>query len=68
MGMGSDGIEYLYEFQRRDLEKEMINDYLAMERGDIFRIIGSLSPNENHRIRLLPSQDIQPLFVPRLKN
>ena len=65
MGMGADGIEYLYEFQRRDLEKEMIRDLLAMERGDAFRIVGDLTANENRRIRLLPSHEFHSLFTPR---
>ncbi|NCX93001.1 MAG: class I SAM-dependent methyltransferase, partial [Rhodobacteraceae bacterium] len=35
IGMASDGEEYTYEFQRRDLQKEELNDLLCLTRGDI---------------------------------
>ena len=35
IGVSSDGEEYTYEFQQRELQKEELNDLLCLTRGDI---------------------------------
>ena len=66
IGMASDGNEYTYEFQRRDLQKEELNDLMNFVRGDIIEI-SAIDVNEKvDRIRLQKMGQIHPLFMPRL--
>ena len=64
--MGSDGQEYLYEFQRRDLLKEEMDDLLFLERGDIMRLEEGEIIEEKKRVRLNSSLALKEVFVPRL--
>jgi hypothetical protein len=67
IGMASDGEEYTYEFQRRDLQKEELNDLLCLTRGDILTISDIQdTPDPSNRIRLHKMEQISPLFMPRL--
>lgn len=66
IGMASDGKEYTYEFQRRDLQKEELNDLLCLTRGDILTLKNMQStPDPSNRIRLHKMEQISPLFMPR---
>ena len=66
IGMASDGNEYTYEFQRRDLQKEELNDLMAFVRGDIVEISAIDVDEKLDRIRLQKIEQIHPLFMPRL--
>ena len=63
-GIATDNLEYLYEYQRRDLSKEQMNDLLSLERGDLLHITGELFANLN-RVRLNKENIIHPIFTPR---
>ena len=66
IGMSSDGEEYTYEFQRRELQKEELNDLLCLTRGDILTISDMQdTPDPSNRIRLHKMEQISPLFMPR---
>ena len=66
IGMASDGKEYTYEFQRRDLQKEELNDLLCLTRGDILTFKNmQATPDPSNRIRLHKMEQISPLFMPR---
>jgi ribosomal protein RSM22 (predicted rRNA methylase) len=66
IGMASDGEEYTYEFQRRDLQKEELNDLLCLTRGDILTLKNmQATPDPTNRIRLHKMKQISPLFMPR---
>jgi hypothetical protein len=66
IGMASDGKEYTYEFQRRDLQKEELNDLLCLTRGDILTLKNmQATPDLSNRIRLHKMEQITPLFMPR---
>jgi hypothetical protein len=66
IGMASDGKEYTYEFQRRDLQKEELNDLLCLTRGDILTLKNmQATPDPSNRIRLHKMEQISPLFMPR---
>ncbi len=56
--------EVLYEWQRRNLQKEEQKAILSLERGDIIETISSLNTDET-RIRLGGPQDIKHHFLPR---
>ena len=64
--MASNGNEYTYEFQRRDLEKEQLNDLMNLVRGDIVELSGMDLDDKADRIRLQKIDQIHPLFMPRL--
>ena len=65
-GMAANGGERFYEFQRRDLSKEVMNQLLGLQRGDLLQIEGELSASEDGRIRLTEANRLLPLFVPRV--
>ena len=65
VGIGADGQEYRYEFQRRDLSKEETNDLLSLERGDVLRLGLGESGKDEKRIRIPSTKDLQLLFAPR---
>ena len=64
--MASNGNEYTYEFQRRNLEKEELNDLMNLVRGDIVELSGMDLDDKADRIRLQKIDQIHPLFMPRL--
>ena len=66
IGMASNGNEYTYEFQRRNLEKEELNDLMNLVRGDIVELSGMDLDDKADRIRLQKIDQIHPLFMPRL--
>lgn len=66
IGLASDGQEYNYEFQRRDLQKEELNDLLDLARGDILNISACETEDSFGRIRLQMINQLTPLFMPRI--
>lgn len=66
-GMGTDGKEYLYEFQRRDLNKKETHDLQFLERGDVLRLQEAATKKIDNRIRLNSAQSIKGVFIPRLQ-
>ena len=66
IGMASDGNEYTYEFQRRDLQKEELNDLMKLTRGDIIEFYGINIKETKDRVRLQKMEQLNPLFMPRL--
>ena len=69
LGMASNGIEYLYEFQRRNLSKDEIDLLMYLERGDILRVSEKfIESHSENRIRLKSPSELVGEFVPRLKN
>ena len=68
IGMANDGEEYTYEFQRRNLQKEELNDILCLTRGDILSLKNmQATPDPSNRIRLQKIEQLSPLFMPRFK-
>ena len=66
IGMATDGNEYTYEFQRRDLQKEELNNLMKLARGDIIEFTGINVNETEDRVRLQKIEQIKPLFMPRL--
>ena len=65
-GMAANGMEQFYEFQRRNLSKETINELLGLQRGDLIQVEGVLTVSEDGRIRLTEANRLIPLFAPRV--
>lgn len=63
-GIGIDGKEIQYEWQRRNLSKEDQKELLSLQRGDLIES-GGRREGKDHRIRLLKAGDVLPLFLPR---
>ena len=67
--MASNGIEYLYEFQRRNLSKEEIDLLMYLEKRRHFTGLEKfIESNSENRIRLKSPSELVGEFVPRLKN
>lgn len=66
IGMSREGKEYTYEFQRRDLQKEELNDLMNLARGDIIEFSGINVNETEDRVRLQKMDQLKPLFMPRL--
>jgi SAM-dependent methyltransferase len=64
LGIGVDGAEVHYEWQRRNLEKEEQKSILSLQRGDLIEKIVPREPQDG-RIRLDKLEDIRPCFLPR---
>lgn len=67
IGIGSDGEEYRYELQRRDIKKEETKGVLLLQRGDVLQINGGVVGKEERQIRLPSPQSINLLFTPRIE-
>jgi lysyl-tRNA synthetase class II len=65
-GMAANGMEQFYEFQRRNLSKETMNELLGLQRGDLIQVEGVLTVSEDGRIRLTEANRLLPLFAPRV--
>ena len=65
-GLGVDGIEREYEWQRRNLPKEDQKLILSLQRGDLIDCTGNSEQLVN-RARLKKVEDLSPKFVPRWK-
>lgn len=65
-GLGVDGIEREYEWQRRNLPKEDQKLLLSLQRGDLIDCTGNPEQLVN-RARLKKLEDLSPKFVPRWK-
>ena len=66
VGIGSDGKEYRYELQRRDLKKDETKRILFLQRGDVLEIQGIVPGKDERQVRLPSSQAISLLFAPRI--
>ena len=66
IGMASNGNEYTFEFQRRDIQKEELNDLMNLARGDIIEFSGINENETEDRVRLQKMDQLNPLFMPRL--
>ena len=64
LGLAADGVEYYYEFQRREMSEEAKSNLLFLERGDVLKIEANLEVKEGNRIRL-SEKDLKPIFLPR---
>ena len=64
LGLAADGVEYYYEFQRREMSEEAKSNLLFLERGDVLRIEANLEVKEGNRIRL-SEKNFKPIFLPR---
>lgn len=68
IGMAADTNEYTYEFQRRNLQKDELNDLMNLVRGDIIKIdLEANDLSENARVRISGMEKLHPLFMPRIK-
>lgn len=67
IGVGSDGKEYRYELQRRDIQKDETKNILFMQRGDILHIQDVIPGKDGRHVRLPSSQAISLLFAPRIE-
>jgi hypothetical protein len=67
IGVGSDGKEYRYELQRRDIQKDETKNILFMQRGDILHIQDVIPGKDGRHVRLPSSQAISLLFAPRFE-
>jgi ribosomal protein RSM22 (predicted rRNA methylase) len=67
IGMSGDGNEYTYEFQRRDLRKEELNEIMKLSRGDILKIaeVTNLADNKE-RLRISLYENLTALFAPEI--
>ena len=65
-GLGVDGIEREYEWQRRNLPKEDQKILLSLQRGDLIDCTGNPEQLVN-RARLKELEDLCPKFLPRWK-
>lgn len=63
-GIGGNGEELEFEWQRRNLLKEDQKLLLSLERGDIVEQ-GNPLENQDNRVRLMGADEIRPLFIPR---
>jgi len=64
LGIGVDGAEVHYEWQRRNLEKKDQKSILSLQRGDLVEKTVPRAPQDS-RIRLDQFEDIRPCFIPR---
>jgi hypothetical protein len=67
VGIGSDGKEYRYELQRRDIKKDETKSILFLQRGDVLEIQGIVPGKDERQVRLPSSQAISLLFAPRIE-
>lgn len=65
IGIGGDGLEYMYEIQRRNLLTTEVKALTKLERGDILKIKEGETGKDHHRIRILAFQSISCEFVTR---
>ena len=69
IGMAANDREYTYEFQRRDLEKEELNDLMYLARGDIVKAnMPEEAISANERIRISGMDKLHPLYMPRINH
>jgi SAM-dependent methyltransferase len=64
-GIGADGIEREFEWQRRSLPKEDQNFLLSLQRGDIISCEFLVEQNSSKRTRVSGLDELRTWFVPR---
>ena len=67
IGIGGDGLEYMYEIQRRNLLTTEVKALTKLERGDILKIKEGETGKDHQRIRIPTFQSISCEFVSRLE-
>jgi hypothetical protein len=65
IGIGGDGLEYMYEIQRRNLLTTEVKALTKLERGDILKIKEGETGKDHQRIRIPTFQSISCEFVSR---
>ena len=65
IGIAVDGIEYMYELQRRSLNGDETKTLSKVERGDILQIKNGEKGKDPKRIRISKFEDISFIFTPR---
>ena len=65
IGIAVDGIEYMYELQRRTLNGDETKTLSKVERGDILQIKNGEKGKDPKRIRISKFEDISFIFTPR---
>ena len=65
IGIGGDGLEYMYEIQRRNLLTTEVKALTKLERGDILKIKEGETGKDHQRIRIPTFQSISCEFVTR---
>ena len=68
IGIAADGLEYMYELQRRSLLADETKILSKLERGDILKIKNGEKGKDPKRIRISKFKDISWLFAPRWEN
>ena len=68
LGVGSDGKEYQYELQRRELNKFEEKKLLFLERGDVLEIAGDWLELSDKQIRIPQNTRINPIYIPRIES
>jgi ribosomal protein RSM22 (predicted rRNA methylase) len=63
-GIGTDGKETEYEWQRRNLDKGEQKSILELQRGDVIQI-SEVVNTEEKRVRIAQADQISPVFLPR---
>ncbi|MGY8713676.1 MAG: small ribosomal subunit Rsm22 family protein [Verrucomicrobiia bacterium] len=65
IGIAADGLEYMYELQRRSLSADETKILSKLERGDILHIKNGVKGKDPKRIRISKFEDISYQFAPR---
>jgi hypothetical protein len=65
IGIGGDGLEYMYEIQRRNLLTTEVKALTKLERGDILKIKEGEKGKDHQRIRIPAFQSISCEFITR---
>ena len=65
IGIATDGQEYFYEFQRRNLISDQTKSLTKLERGDIVKIYNLKKGKDPKRIRIASYDDLESIFSPR---
>lgn len=66
-GLGSDGMEYLYEFEKKNLTMEEMEELISLERGDLLKADIKEHQKGKRTIRLFTPKALTILFVPRIR-
>ena len=65
VGIGGDGLEYMYEVQKRNLLADQIKKITKLERGDILKIHEQEKGKDAQRIRIPKFESISCEFSSR---
>jgi SAM-dependent methyltransferase len=65
IGVGGDGLEYIYEIQKRDLSTDQVKSLTKLERGDILKMQDGKIGKDEQRIRIPEFKSISCEFSTR---